>query len=950
MIEVVCWYILIIVLGFIALPVSFVVFGRLPDRGYSFSKPLGLLLAGLTAWWLGNLQIIGFQWYTCWLAVGLLELVSLGLLWGKPGLRQEMREWFTKKRNLWLVLGSELVFLAGFAFMINVRSFMPALNQSEKFFDLAFIQAIATSPTLPAPDPWYSGQPMNYYYGGQYLMAFLVKLSGVPAPIAYNIAMGLVYGLGAQAAYGLAGNLVGLLRKTVSVSIKGSFLGAALLMILGNLAPLRQLVQHGFLPLSNPSFPFHLDWWATARMIYDPMPPDGKLMDILTEYPIYSYLNGDLHAHLLDAPFVLLALAFLVNCLVSPTQWVLARPHWTSLPRYLAGGIVLGAMAFINGGDFLTYLLLAGVVLLLAESRQAGTLLGILGRWLVQVIGLGCLILLAYYYYFSLFNGMVRAIPDATYGNTFIIGFLSKYLGWVAWPRTYLSEFVVMYGIFLLPILTFLGLELAQVWRQTGQYNQRALPGWAWVLKWPVGVALVIYGLTQLPRAFDDYAAKNLSFGSCIVPVVVFSLAAWLLWPGAFAQLWRRPRLALEGLVFGLLLIIGPRVNFELLGPGVFLLYMSLRLLVRKLLQRSYRTDLGALLDVFALACLAFAAALTLFCELFFIKDIYTNRFNTMMKFWYQMWVLYGVSATYFTVRVIRWRWPALSLVKERLNFTIGWPRLAFPGRVFRLGLPAPAQLFNLKAARVRVSEGPDFGPGWNFNQTSVAPVPGVQTGSEPASPAPVVSSVETGEAAPEGKRWKLRRVFTVLMVFLMLAGTLFPTLAYYQATNHYTNRVDLNGESWYADAFPAEYPAMVFLRNYTANRPDRRGIVLEANGMNYSWGDRVSTYTGLPTIVGWPFHELQWRGNIPELEIWENWLDMDRIYQATDPAKALALLKKHNVRYVFVGQAENGSRSLFSDFREYKKFPPEGLTKFSQFMKTIYSDPDHDIYIYAFY
>jgi uncharacterized membrane protein len=187
-------------------------------------------------------------------------------------------------------------------------------------------------------------------------------------------------------------------------------------------------------------------------------------------------------------------------------------------------------------------------------------------------------------------------------------------------------------------------------------------------------------------------------------------------------------------------------------------------------------------------------------------------------------------------------------------------------------------------------------------------------------------------------------------MVFLMLAGTFFPTLAYYQATNHYANRVDLNGESWYADAFPAEYPAMVFLRNYTANRADRRGIVLEASGMNYSWGDRVSTYTGLPTIVGWPFHELQWRGNIPELEIWENWLDMDRIYQTTDPAKALALLKKHNVRYVFVGQAENGSRSLFSDYREYKKFPPEGLIKFSQFMKTIYSDPDHDIYIYALY
>ncbi len=182
-----------------------------------------------------------------------------------------------------------------------------------------------------------------------------------------------------------------------------------------------------------------------------------------------------------------------------------------------------------------------------------------------------------------------------------------------------------------------------------------------------------------------------------------------------------------------------------------------------------------------------------------------------------------------------------------------------------------------------------------------------------------------------------------------MFSATALPVLGYYQATHHYSNRVGLNGETWYAQQFPAEYPALVFLRNYTMNQPARRGIVLEASGMNYSWGDRVSTYTGLPTIVGWPFHELQWRGNLPELEIWNNWLDMDRIYQTTDPAAALKLLKKHNVRYVFVGQAENGSRSLFPDQREFKKFPPGGLTKFSQFMKTIYADPAHNIYIYAF-
>lgn len=940
MIEVISWYILILLIGVLALPISFVVFGRLPDRGYSFSKPLGLLIAGLLAWWVGNLKIVGFQWYTCWLGVGLLELISLLLLYFNRDLRQGIREWFTKGHNWRLVLGSEILFLLAFAFIINMRSFFPALNQSEKFFDLAFIQAIATSPTLPAPDPWYGGQPMNYYYGGQYLLAFMVKLSGVPAATAYNIGMGLVYGLATQAAYGFSGNIIGLAGRKIQASIKGSFLGASLIMILGNLAPLRQVIRDGVLPTSSPDFPFKLNWWNTARMIWDPMPPDGKLMDILTEYPIYSYLNGDLHAHLIDAPFVLLAFGFMLNCFVATHKWVLGRPHFSSLPRYMAAGAVVGSLAFINGGDFLTYLVVTGVVLMLAEFRQAGTLLAILGRWLVQVVGLGCLILLDYYFFYSLFTGMVRAIPDATYGNTPIIGFLSRYLGFVAWPRTFLAEFVVMYGIFLFAILTYFGLELAQIWRITGQNSTAKAPLWASLVRWPVALVLFAAGATWVPRLVSDFNDKNLSLLSCVVPLVNFTIVVWLVWPGAFGELWKRPRLALEGLVFLVLLTVGPFLHFELLGPGCFLLYMSVRLLVRKVLQASYRTDLMAVMDVFALLCVAVAAFLTLFCDVLFIKDIYNNRFNTMMKFWYQLWVLYGVSGVYFAMRVIGWRWPVWSSLRQERGW-FSW-KLGLPGNMqaFWAGLTAP-----MKRAAPQVSAGPDLNREWLYNMASVTKsAPEVFT---PDVNRPGISS-EAGEAET-GKPWFLRRVWLVLLALLMLTATALPVLGYYQQTNHYTNRVGLDGEAWYADTFPTEYPAMKWLRNYTANQPDKRGVVLEANGMNYSWGNRVSTYTGLPTIVGWPFHELQWRGNLPELEIWENWLDMGRIYETTDNAKAIELLKKHNVRYVFVGQAENGTRSLFSDWREVKKYPPEGLAKFGQFMKTIYADPANNIYIYAF-
>jgi uncharacterized membrane protein len=124
---------------------------------------------------------------------------------------------------------------------------------------------------------------------------------------------------------------------------------------------------------------------------------------------------------------------------------------------------------------------------------------------------------------------------------------------------------------------------------------------------------------------------------------------------------------------------------------------------------------------------------------------------------------------------------------------------------------------------------------------------------------------------------------------------------------------------------------------------------VLEANGMNYSHADRISTYTGLPTVVGWPFHELQWRASLDPLIIWEAWLDMSRIYETTDPAKALELLKKHNVRYVFIGQIENGTRTFTGDSKDRKEFSAEALAKFEIFMKPIYTDSANQIYIYTF-
>jgi uncharacterized membrane protein len=57
MIYVILWWLIIQFFGWLALPVSYRLFRWLPDRGYAFSKALGLLIVSYLLW-LGS--ITGF--------------------------------------------------------------------------------------------------------------------------------------------------------------------------------------------------------------------------------------------------------------------------------------------------------------------------------------------------------------------------------------------------------------------------------------------------------------------------------------------------------------------------------------------------------------------------------------------------------------------------------------------------------------------------------------------------------------------------------------------------------------------------------------------------------------------------------------------------------------------------------------------------------------------------
>jgi uncharacterized membrane protein len=94
---------------------------------------------------------------------------------------------------------------------------------------------------------------------------------------------------------------------------------------------------------------------------------------------------------------------------------------------------------------------------------------------------------------------------------------------------------------------------------------------------------------------------------------------------------------------------------------------------------------------------------------------------------------------------------------------------------------------------------------------------------------------------------------------------------------------------------------------------------VVEANTPLYRWGSRVAIYSGLPTIIGWDWHEKQQRSVIPGNVIDRRIEDVRTIYTSTDIEATIKLLERYNARYVYVGPLE----------RLY--YGGEGLRKFEQ-------------------
>ena len=375
------WLLLVSFIGLLGFPLSFLLFGRLADRGYAFSKALALLLAAYVLWVLG---LTGSVLNVPQTVAGILVagVVLFGWLYYRrwPELEAFLRaQW----RYILIVEG---LFLVSFLAWLYIVSEVPGINHTEKPMDFAFLTSILQSATFPPPDPWLSGHSISYYYFGHFIMALPMKLAGITSNVGYNLALATLPALVVVGALGLTYNLVRHTGGSFRSGILAGLLASVLITVMGNLEGILEFIQvrgwgsDGFWQwaalkdLNGTAgaglFPDTNWWWWRATRVIDTV-RDGVSLDYtITEFPFFSFLLGDLHSHVLALPFVLLTLALALN-LYRTTEpiglrWILRHP-WQSL----AMSLCFGALAFINSWDFPVYAaILAAVTLARAWGDQ----------------------------------------------------------------------------------------------------------------------------------------------------------------------------------------------------------------------------------------------------------------------------------------------------------------------------------------------------------------------------------------------------------------------------------------------------------------------------------------------------------------------------------------------------------------------------------------------------
>ena len=480
------WVLAVEVIFLISLPLCLFLFRPLADRGIVLARIVGLLGVAYVTWLIVSLGLMELS-----RGAVLAAMIGMGGLSGAALLayRRQMWEFIRAK---WRVLATtEVLFLGALLLFVIIRSLNPDLwhpyRGGEKPMEFAYFNAVLKSGLLPPYDPWFAGGYLNYYYWGYFILAIPTRLTGIVPAVAFNLAVPLLFALTVTGAYSVVYNLAEGFRRSrrpaassqstvadieadpeyagdysvnpaegyskveraVRSPITAGLTAALFVAVIGNLDGIVQLIQGVGRRLSEGGATvFAFDFWRSSRMLPNQESIEPNLLTFwlwnsgdlpkeiswhITEFPFFSFLFADLHAHMMAIPFTVLAVGLSLSLAAG-----YRKLGWTwDLAVLVTLGLAVGSLWLINSWDYPSFLLLALVVAGIAAYRGWDTAKG-----KTTAFALMAVIIVAV--------GLLGFLPFHQAVETFGTGVEAT-----RW-KTPLLNFLGIHGLFLAIIVTFL--------------------------------------------------------------------------------------------------------------------------------------------------------------------------------------------------------------------------------------------------------------------------------------------------------------------------------------------------------------------------------------------------------------------------------------------------------------------------------------------------------------
>ncbi|MDX9754204.1 MAG: DUF2298 domain-containing protein, partial [bacterium] len=605
--PIVSWILLIQVLGWMAFIAIFPLCAPLPDRGYAIAKITGIAVFAWACWYLASIHLAPFSRMQAFVVFFVLLLCVTFIE------RRYHTELWAYVKERWLHLaGVELLFFALFFFFLAIRVWHPSIFFGEKPMNFSFINAVYRTDTFPPEDPWICNYPINYYYYGQAVFSILGRFIGLPPEYLFNLAGVTVTALAGLAVFTLAFALsrkvwVGLLAVYLSVfsahwltyvnivKYKNQlqevgvvdFLAGFVDALIGMGVAVKTLLglRQGMMDEVIPNIYDTVFW--NARNVF--------LGTAASEFPYWTHLFMDFHAHMLVMSFTLAFLALLYAYFAQPRKQI---GNGIAVGYVAALALLLGTVICTNTWDLPALLFSVLFVMALKFWRESELLHGratnvpwlapetwqSLGRFpLMPTLAIFALALFLMYPFFFWFDSRVTSVGLMTQGNT--------------------------------PVSTYLGFFIH--------------------LLFPVITLTVLLAITRLDGKISK--ARTLLFGVSYMGIFLLA-AVYTLWnpfgfQAALPYMDGQPGLPMNYMVVGLF------------SPFLVVLFLSIW-------QRQRATP-----EVFALLLGVLALGLSMGIEFFYIKENWgepNHRWNTLFKFNLQIWQYLSILAAVSILMV--WR------------------------------------------------------------------------------------------------------------------------------------------------------------------------------------------------------------------------------------------------------------------------------------------------------